>query len=107
LHEYFVYIMTNISRTLYIGMTNNLERRVWQHKEKSIPGFTHRYNLTMLVYFESYPEPRVAFERERELKGWLRARKLALIEEMNPDWLDLSARWFGDAIPERTPDDQV
>jgi len=95
MREYFVYIMSNVSRTLYIGMTNNLERRVWQHKERSIPGFTRKYNLTMLVYLESYPEPRVAFERERQLKGWLRSRKVELIESMNPEWLDLSARWFG------------
>jgi putative endonuclease len=97
--EYFVYIMTNVSRTLYIGMTNSLERRVWEHKKKRVPGFTQRYNITMLVYFESYPQPWAAFERERQIKGWIRTRKVALIEEMNPEWLDLSARWYGDALP--------
>src|SRR5215213_8207610 len=99
MREFFVYIMTNSSRTLYIGMTNSLEQRVWQHKEKTIPGFTRRYNLTILVYFESYPDRRTAFERERQLRYWLRDRKISLIEAMNPDWLDLSARWFGDALP--------
>ncbi len=93
--DYFVYIMSNMSRTLYIGMTNNLERRVWEHKQKRQPGFTRRYNLTMLVYCESYPDPASAIAREKELKGWLRFRKVELIERENPNWLDLSQDWYG------------
>ena len=94
MRDYFVYIMANISRTLYIGMTNDLERRVYEHRAKLIPGFTKRYNITLLVYFESFPDPGSAIAREKELKGWLRAKKVALIESMNPEWKDLSADWF-------------
>jgi putative endonuclease len=94
MRDYFVYIMSNTSRTLYIGMTNNLERRVWQHKEKLQDGFTKRYNLTMLVYVETFPDPRSAIEREKQLKKWTRAKKDALIASLNPDWLDLSAEWY-------------
>ncbi len=92
--EFHVYIMSNSARNLYIGMTNNLERRVWQHKEKQMEGFTRRYNLTMLVYSEQYSNPGDAIAREKELKGWLRQRKIELIEMQNPQWLDLSADWF-------------
>jgi putative endonuclease len=87
--------MSNTSRTLYIGVTNNLERRVWQHRQKNIDGFTRRYNLTMLVYCEMFPDPSTAIASEKELKGWLRTRKIELIESENPHWLDLSAAWFG------------
>lgn len=92
--QFYVYVMSNVSRTLYIGVTNNLERRVWEHKQKLHPGFTRRYNLTMLVYFELYSGPSDAIAREKELKGWPRSRKLELIEQENPDWLDLSQGWF-------------
>jgi len=92
--EFHVYIMSNSSRILYIGMTNNLELRVWQHKAKQIEGFTRRYNLTMLVYSEQFSNPGDAIAREKELKGWLRQRKIELIEAQNPQWLDLSADWF-------------
>jgi putative endonuclease len=92
--EYFVYVMSNVSRTLYIGVTNNLERRVWEHKQKLHPGFSRRYNRTMLVYCERFGGPNDAIAREKELKGWLRSRKLELIERENPDWLDLSREWF-------------
>jgi putative endonuclease len=92
--DYFVYIMSNVSRTLYIGMTNNLERRVLEHRAKSHSGFTQRYNVTMLVYMEHFNNPASAIEREKVLKGWKRVRKLALITSQNPDWLDLAAGWF-------------
>ena len=75
-------------------MTNSLERRVWQHKAKAIEGFTKQYNLTQLVHFESFRDVNSAIAREKEIKGWLRKRKLALIEDGNPQWLDLSASWF-------------
>ena len=94
MRDYFVYIMSNVSRTVYVGMTNNLERRVFEHKQKLVPGFTKRYNLTLLVYCETYSDPRSAIAREKELKGWLRVRKDKLIESENPEWLDLAATWY-------------
>jgi putative endonuclease len=92
--EYYVYIMTNKSRTLYIGVTNNLMRRVHEHKNKLIPGFTSKYNIKILVYYESTSSIHIALEREKQIKGWLRAKKIALIESMNPKWNDLSKEWF-------------
>ncbi len=92
--RFFVYIMTNASKTLYIGMTNDLERRVQEHKAKSIPGFTQRYNISQLVYFAQFNDPRDAIETEKKLKGWLRKKKITLIETENPTWRDLSADWF-------------
>jgi len=91
--EYFVYIMTNKSRTLYTGVTNNLERRVYEHKNKLLPGFASKYNITKLVYYESGDDISVAIAREKQIKGWLRAKKIALIESMNPEWKDLSVEW--------------
>ena len=73
--RYFVYIMTNVSRTLYTGVTNNLVRRVYEHKNKIIPGFTSRYNITELVYFEETSDVQAALTREKEIKGWRRAKK--------------------------------
>ena len=90
----YVYIMTNRSRTLYIGVTSDLERRVHQHKQKEIAGFTKRYNMTQLAYYEEIPSIRDAIAREKQLKGWLRSRKIALIESMNPQWRDLSEEWY-------------
>lgn len=88
--SYWVYILTNRRNgTLYIGVTNNLARRVWEHRQKVVPGFTQKYNLTRLVYFEETTDVRSAIAREKQLKGWLRAKKVALIEGMNPQWRDL------------------
>ena len=92
--EYYVYIMTNKSRTLYTGVTNDLMRRVDEHKNKLLPGFTSRYNIQYLVYYESTPSIHVALAREKQIKGWLRAKKIALIDSMNPVWKDLSEVWF-------------
>jgi putative endonuclease len=92
--EYYVYIMTNKSRTLYTGVTNNLERRVYEHKNKLIPGFTSKYNITKLVYYESGDDISVAIAREKQIKGWLRVKKIALIESVNPEWNDLSEEWY-------------
>ncbi len=89
--EYYVYILASRSRTLYIGITNDLGRRVDQHKRKLVPGFTSRYNITRVVYFEVTGDVRSALEREKELKGWSRARKVALIDAANPTWEDFSA----------------
>jgi putative endonuclease len=86
--------MTNKSRTLYTGVTNNLERRVYEHKHKLLPGFTSKYNITKLVYYEAGDDISVAIAREKQIKGWLRAKKIALIENMNPEWKDLSEDWY-------------
>lgn len=86
--------MTNKSRTLYTGVTNNLMRRVHEHKNKLVPGFTSKYNIKLLVYFESTSDVNEAILREKHIKGWLRAKKIKLIESMNPEWKDLSEEWF-------------
>ncbi|MDQ3707420.1 MAG: GIY-YIG nuclease family protein [Chloroflexota bacterium] len=88
--------MTNKNRTLYVGVTNNQERRVYEHKNKLFDGFTSRYGLTELVYFAETDDIREAIACEKQIKGWVRARKVALIEEDNPLWVDLSADWFVD-----------
>jgi len=89
-----VYIVASRSRTLYIGVTNNLRRRILQHKSKRIPGFTSRYNCDRLVWFANFQYIDQAVATEKKLKGWLRARKIALIEENNSTWQDLSANWY-------------
>jgi len=91
--RYFVYIMTNPSRTLYTGITNSLRRRTREHKEKRADGFTAKYNITRLVYFESFGDVRNAIEREKQIKSWTRAKRVALIESINPKWDDLSREW--------------
>ena len=88
--QYWVYILTNRSRTLYIGMTNDLERRVREHRAKTVPGFTKRYNIDRLVYFDAFGDVNEAIQREKQLKGWLRAKKVDLIEQTNPEWQDLA-----------------
>lgn len=92
--EYYVYIMTNKSRTLYTGVTNSLMRRVYEHKNKLVPGFTNKYNIQFLVYYEAGSDIHAAIAREKQIKGWLRAKKIALIDSMNPQWKDLSEEWF-------------
>jgi putative endonuclease len=89
MNQYFVYIMTNHSRTLYAGVTNNLVRRTIEHKEGRVPGFTSKYNINRLVYFEQCSDVRAAIAREKQNKGWTRAKKLELIESANPGWADL------------------
>ena len=93
----YVYIMASRSRTLYTGVTNNLERRVIEHKRGLVAGFTKRYRVERLVYFEASREIRQAIQREKQIKGWLRARKIALIASINPGWADLSEGWPGTA----------
>jgi putative endonuclease len=90
---YHVYIMASASRVLYIGVTNYIERRVAQHKERRVAGFSARYSTCELVYREAFGDVRAAIAREKQIKGWLRARKIALIESLNPRWKDLSADW--------------
>ena len=88
--QFFVYIMTNFTNTvLYTGMTNDLVRRVWEHKEQQIKGFTRRYNITKLVYYEVYDTPYDAIAREKQIKGGSRQKKIDLINSVNPDWKDL------------------
>jgi len=86
--------MTNKSRTLYTGVTNDLQRRVYEHKNKLVAGFTSNYNINKLVYLEETSDVTDAIAREKQIKGWTRAKKIALIESENPEWIDLSAEWF-------------
>ena len=95
MNEYYVYIMANRSRTLYTGVTNNLERRVYEHKHKLVEGFpTKKYNITRFVYYEQTSDIKAAIAREKQIKGWLRSKKVSLIESLNPNWSDLSVEWF-------------
>jgi len=91
---YFAYILTNKSRRLYTGVTNDLKRRMFEHKNRLVQGFTHKYNLDRLVWYEEFGDVRNAISREKEIKGWLRKRKIALIESVNPEWQDLSHGYF-------------
>jgi len=92
-HIYYTYIMASASRTLYVGVTNDIERRVQQHMHGTLGGFTSRYRCGRLVWFRRFGWIDQAIAREKELKGWRRARKIALIEEENPTWADLSEEW--------------
>jgi putative endonuclease len=88
--EYYVYIMSSISGVLYTGVTNNLPRRVLQHKKKTNKGFTAKYNVKHLVYYENTSDIGAAIAREKQIKGWTRAKKVQLINSVNPEWRDLS-----------------
>ena len=91
MRQYFVYILTNLSnRVLYVGVTNDLRRRMYEHKNKLVEGFTKKYNLTKLVYFESFNHINDAIAAEKRIKGWLRIKKIKLIESVNVEWRDLS-----------------
>ena len=93
--RYYVYILTNAIRTvLYIGVNNDLLRRVWQHRNKALLGFTSRYNVNRLIHFEVLHDIRDAIGREKQIKGWSRAKKVGLIVQQNPQWNDLSTGWF-------------
>lgn len=93
-NRYFVYIMSNASKTLYIGVTNDLLRRVMEHKEGKIIGFTSKYNIKKLIYYEEGNSIDEALYREKQIKGWMRQKKIDLIEELNPDWADLIEGWY-------------
>ena len=96
--DHYVYIISNANRTLYVGLAWDLVRRVEQHKRGTFPNaFTKKYNFDRLVYFETLPTCQAAAKREKQIKSWLRARKLALILSMNPEWKDLSVSW-GDVL---------
>jgi putative endonuclease len=87
---YYVYLLASISRTLYVGVTNDIRRRVTEHSERITPGFTSKYHVNRLVYFETLRDIYSALAREKQLKGWRRSKKIKLIESLNPDWNDLS-----------------
>ena len=100
--SYYVYIMASHSRVLYIGTTCDLARRVYQHKAGLLKGFTSKYRITRLVYYEETPNSRGAVARERQIKGWVREKKLRLVESVNAGWVDLAEGWFhgpGEADP--------
>ena len=94
MQEYFVYILANITNTtLYVGMTNDLKRRLYEHQNKLLPGFTEKYNVNKLVYYEKTTDVKAAIQREKNLKKWNRAWKLELIKKTNPLLKDLSLEW--------------
>jgi putative endonuclease len=91
----YIYILASKSGVLYIGVTSKLIPRFLQHKSKETEGFTAKYNVNRLVYFEKFGDIRLAIARETQLKGWKRTKKIALLEQMNPSWRDLSENFFG------------
>jgi putative endonuclease len=91
---FHVYVLASRTRVLYVGVTSDLAKRIWEHKHKAIPGFTARYNVDRLVLCEETGDALAAITREKQIKGWLRAKKVALIEAENPQWCDLSDGWF-------------
>ena len=94
MNNYYVYILTNWNnKVMYIGITNDLERRLYEHRNHLADGFTAKYNVHKLVYFEQTTDVKSAIEREKQLKGWLRIKKNELVESMNPEWKDLSEDW--------------
>ena len=92
--SYWVYIMSGRTRTLYVGVTNDIQRRHYEHRNRLVPGFTSKYRLDRLVYFEQHADIREAIEREKQIKSWRREKKVALIESLNPKWRDLSIDWY-------------
>ena len=92
---YWVYIMINNSGTLYTGVTGNLPRRVYEHRQRLVPGFAARYKIDQLIYAESFSQVRDAIAREKQIKAWRRSHKVALIDSANPEWNDLGEEWFG------------
>ncbi len=91
---YYIYLLTNFTRTvLYAGTTNDLRRRLYEHKNGLIGGFTQQYHANILVYYETFSHANDAIAREKQIKGWTRAKKNALVEAMNPGWDDLTVRW--------------
>ena len=91
---YYVYIMTNQSRTLYVGFTNNIQQRIMQHKEGLVEGFTSHYKIDTLIYFETFSDATSGIAREKQIKRWRREKKVRLINQENPDWHDLSDGWY-------------
>jgi putative endonuclease len=94
LKQFCIYILTNKSKTLYTGVTSNLEKRIYEHKNKLVKGFTEKYKIDRLVYYEVAENAASAIEREKQIKGWIRKKKLDLIIAFNPEWKDLSIELF-------------
>jgi putative endonuclease len=94
---YFVYILSSRSRNLYVGITGDLIRRMWEHHTHVVAGHTARYRINRLAYFEIVSDPASAIAREKQIKGWLRSRKIRLIERSNPTWENLAEGWFQDS----------
>jgi len=94
MNNYYIYIMASQSGTLYIGMTNDIKKRVYQHKNHLIAGFTDKYSVDRLLYVETTSDPVSAIRREKQLKKWRREKKAALVDSQNPDWKDLSQGWY-------------
>jgi putative endonuclease len=92
--DFYVYLLTNRTGTLYTGMTNDIQRRMYEHKNKLVEGFTKKYNIDMLVYYEVTSDVGEALTREKQVKAWRRSKRIALIESVNPQWQDLSEGWF-------------
>ena len=90
----YVYIMANRSGTLYVGVTSDIKRRVYEHKQHLIPGFTDKYNIDRLLYVEAIGDPASAINREKQIKKWRREKKVTLIDSLNPGWDDLSEEWY-------------
>jgi putative endonuclease len=99
---FHVYIMASASRRLYVGVTGNLTRRIDQHHRLEIKGFTRKYQMVRLVYVEATSDVTSAIRREKQIKGWVRAKKISLIETLNPEWLDLAEYVLGECDSERT-----
>ncbi len=91
--------MANSKGTLYTGMTNNIRKRVWQHKNKLADSFTRQHNITKLVWYYAFHSPMEAIRMEKRIKGWLRVKKIALIKSVNPCWMDLGENWFRSPVP--------
>ena len=94
MRRYYVYIMASKSRVLYVGVTNDIWRRAWEHRNDATSGFTSKYRIHRLVYFEEFKYIGNAIAKEKRIKGWLREKKIALIRSANPTWEDLSESWF-------------
>ena len=100
MNHYHVYIMSSFRGTLYVGVTNDLARRVYEHRHKLMEGFTQKYNVSKLVYYEDTSDVESAIVREKQIKGWLRKKKIALIESLNPYWTDLAEEWYAHPSPD-------
>ena len=105
--DYWVYIAGSSSGTLYVGVTSDLVKRMWEHREELFPGFTSRYGVKRLLYFEQTDDVWAAIAREKQIKGWRRSKKEALVRTLNPGWRDLSRSWAADgeiaSAPKRNP----
>jgi len=101
--DYYVYLLTNRSGTLYTGVTNDIQRRLYEHRNKLVEGFTKKYNIDMLVYYEATSDVGEALIREKQIKAWRRSKRIALIESTNPQWRDLSEGWYSSPPPDSSP----